>query len=149
MIEIDVDNATDERVDAEAVAALVEAVLHAEGVSAAEGSVLLVDTATMTRLNAEHRALDEVTDVLAFPIDDGDDDLPEGAPRLLGDVVVCLEQCARQAGEQSVSRGEELATLIVHGTLHLLGHDHEADDGEMLERQDALLAQVEPIGWSD
>jgi probable rRNA maturation factor len=148
MIEIDVENETAEPVDTGAIAGLVTSVLEAEGVVAAEASVLLVTAATMQRLNAEHRGLDEVTDVLAFPIDDGDDDLPDGAPRLLGDVVICLERCASQAAEQDVARGDELATLAVHGTLHLLGYDHEADDGEMLARQDALLDAVEPIGWS-
>ena len=148
MIEIDVDNETTERVDTEAIADLVGSVLEAEGVEAAEASLLLVTPATMQRLNAEHRGVDEVTDVLAFPIDDGDDDLPEGAPRLLGDVVICLERCASQAAEQEVARGDELASLAVHGTLHLLGYDHETDDGEMFARQDALLDGAEAIGWS-
>jgi probable rRNA maturation factor len=85
--------------------------------------------------------------VLSFPIDE-DDDLPVGLPRMLGDVVVCPAQVARQADEASVPPGHELATMAVHGTLHLLGFDHERDAGEMLERQDALMAAVADVAWT-
>ena len=93
----------------------------------------------MRALNAEHRELDEVTDVLAFPMD-GVDELPPGLERQLGDVVICFEQAERQAGEAGVELRAEVRTLVVHGLLHLLGHDHEADAGEMLARQDELMA---------
>ena len=82
----------------------------------------------MQALNAEHRELDEVTDVLAFPLD-GRDELPDGLERQLGDVVVCHAQAVRQAGEAGVPPLDEVRTLVVHGLLHLLGHDHEIDDG--------------------
>ena len=91
----------------------------------------------MRALNAEHRALDEVTDVLAFPLD-GRDALPAGLERQLGDVVVCFAQAERQAAEAGLETPAEVRTLVVHGLLHLLGHDHEADAGEMLARQDEL-----------
>ena len=93
----------------------------------------------MRALNAEHRGLDEVTDVLAFPLD-GLDELPPGLERQLGDVVVCFAQAARQAAEAGVETLAEVRTLVVHGLLHLLGHDHESDAGEMLARQDELSA---------
>ena len=116
------------------------AVLAAEGV---EGpcalGIAFVGESEMRALNAEHRDLDEVTDVLAFPLD-GVDELPPGLERQLGDVVVCFEQAARQAAEAGVETRAEVRTLVVHGLLHLLGHDHEADAGEMLARQDALIA---------
>ena len=64
----------------------------------------------MRALNREYRAKDEVTDVLAFPIDERDE-LPTGMPRLLGDVVICLDRCAEQAGEQGHSPGAELVVL--------------------------------------
>ena len=93
----------------------------------------------MRSLNAEHRALDEVTDVLAFPLD-GRDDAARRARAQLGDVVVCFAQAVRQAAEAGIETPAEVRTLVVHGLLHLLGHDHEADAGEMLARQDELGA---------
>ena len=144
---VEVRNHTAERVDEAGIVAAVERVLRDGRAEGAEVAVLLVDEAEMTRLNAAHRGLNTVTDVLAFPIDE-DDDLPAGLPRMLGDVVVCPAQAARQAAESAVEPGHELATLVVHGTLHLLGHDHETDDGAMLRRQDALRADVDDVRWS-
>ena len=95
----------------------------------------------MRALNAEHRAIDEVTDVLSFPLD-GLDELPPGLERQLGDVVICLAQAERQAAEAGVEPLAEVRTLVVHGLLHLLGHDHESDAGEMLARQDELNAAL-------
>jgi rRNA maturation RNase YbeY len=144
---VEVRNETAERVDEAGIVTAVERVLEDAGADEAEVAVLLVDETEMARLNGLHRGRAEVTDVLAFPID-ADDDLPAGLPRMLGDVVVCPAQAARQAAEAGVERGEELATLVVHGALHLLGHDHETDDGEMLRRQDAIRTSVDAVGWS-
>ncbi len=144
---VEVRNDTAERVDEAGIVAAVEQVLRDGGADGAEIAVLLVDEPEMTRLNREHRGEEGVTDVLAFPIDE-DDDLPAGLPRMLGDVVVCPAQAARQAADAGVDRGRELATLVVHGTLHLLGHDHETDDGEMLRRQGDICADVADVGWS-
>ena len=103
--------------------------------------IAFVGESEMRALNAEHRAHDEVTDVLAFPLD-GRDELPPGLERQLGDVIVCHAQAARQAGEAGVETPAEVRTLVVHGLLHLLGHDHESDAGEMLARQDELSAAL-------
>jgi probable rRNA maturation factor len=143
---VEVDNRTGERVDEEALARVVEAVIDDCGLGDAEAAVLLVDGEEMRALNRTHRAIDAETDVLAFPIDEADE-LPIGLPRLLGDVVVCLPVAVRQAAEHGVERGAELATLAIHGTLHLAGHDHERDDGEMLRRQDELVARLGTVAW--
>ncbi len=131
----------------EGIAAVVEAVLVAEGAGEAEVGVLLVGADEMRRLNREHRERDEPTDVLAFPIDEGPDDALPGVPRLLGDVVVCVPVLLEQASANEVAPGAELVDLVVHGTLHLLGHDHETDDGTMLRRQDAIVAGLAPLPW--
>ena len=89
-------------------------------------AVEYVEEARMRELNAAHRGLDEPTDVLSFPID-GREAL-DGGPRELGDIVICVERTA------------DVAEAIVHGMLHLLGMDHEADAGEMLALQRRLLA---------
>ena len=66
-----------------------------------------------------------------------------GPPRLLGDVVVCARQALRQARADSLPPAFELAVLLVHGTLHLLGYDHEIDAGQMALRQAELLELVD------
>lgn len=143
---VEVDNRTGERVDEEALASVVEAVIDDCGLGDAEAAVLLVDGEEMRALNRTHRAIDAETDVLAFPIDEADE-LPIGLPRLLGDVVVCLPVAIRQAAERGIEPGAELATLAIHGTLHLAGYDHERDDGEMLQRQDELVARLGTVAW--
>ena len=84
-----------------------------------------VDAATIARLNSEHRGKPEATDVLSFPLDGAA--YNDGVPRELGDVVICPEHTA------------DLREAIVHGVLHLVGFDHETDDGEMLALQAQLL----------
>lgn len=129
--------ATDERagdrseaVDVRAWAVLAEAVLRAERVTSGEFNLVFVDPDEMARLNAEHMGEDGPTDVLSFPLD-GADPHPVGA-RMVGDVVVC-PACAADG---------DLALLVVHGVLHLLGYDHArtADAARMQARERELLA---------
>jgi probable rRNA maturation factor len=144
--DVEVANRTAEEVDAAAVGQIVASVVEAELDGDAEAGVLLIGPEEMRALNLEHRGVDDVTDVLAFPIDGGDD-LPDDLPRLLGDVVVCLEQAAGQAVDAGHPPGRELAILTVHGTLHLLGYDHELDEGEMLALQDRLCEGIADVRW--
>ena len=104
-----------------------EAALAAAGVEEGHLAVALVDADEIARLNREHRGLDRPTDVLSFPVDE---DAPAAGPRELGDVVICPEHTA------------DLTEAVVHGVLHLCGHDHEADDGEMLALQDRVMAAL-------
>ena len=144
-LDLTVEGADGAGVDERALRDLALVLLEAEGVdgSCALG-IAFVGENEMQALNAEHRGLDEVTDVLAFPMD-GRDELPPGLERQLGDVVVCRAQAVRQAGEAGIEPLEEMRTLVVHGLLHLLGHDHEIDEGEMLARQDELQAALPPL----
>jgi probable rRNA maturation factor len=143
---VEVDNRTSQQPDTEALAELVDRVLDAQGATDDEVAIILVDPEPMRVLNREYRSKDEVTDVLAFPIDERDE-LPTGMPRLLGDVVICLDRCAEQAGEQGHTPGAELVVLAVHGVLHLLGYDHETDDGAMLRLQDGLTGDLGEVRW--
>jgi probable rRNA maturation factor len=131
--------------DAGSVERLVQGVLDDLGV---EGpcslAVCLVDDDAIRALNRDHRRIDEVTDVLSFPVD-GLDPLPAGMERELGDVVISLAQARRQALAEGVTELEELRSLVVHGVLHLAGFDHETDAGEMFERQDRLLATLPAV----
>jgi probable rRNA maturation factor len=86
-------------------------------------SVLIVDDARMHRLNAHYRGIDRPTDVLAFAMREGP--FTHLQPQLLGDVVISAETALRQARARHHSLAEELTRLLIHGTLHLLGYDHE------------------------
>jgi|1186.fasta_scaffold187902_2 probable rRNA maturation factor len=139
-LDLTVEGAGEAGLDEGALRALALAVLDAEGVAGPWAlGLTFAGEDEMRALNARHRGLDEVTDVLAFPLD-ARDELPIGLERQLGDVVVCQAQAVRQAREAGAEPLVELRTLIVHGLLHLLGHDHETDAGDMLARQDELLA---------
>jgi len=144
----DARNETAETIDLEAVSELVDTVLRAEETDG-EVSILFVEPAEIRKLNHKYRGLDAVADVLAFPLDE-DGDVLEGGPRMLGDVVICTERAREQAQELGHSPADELATLLAHGTLPLLGYDHEADadDGRMLSRQDELLTGLPAVGWA-
>jgi probable rRNA maturation factor len=91
-------------------------------------SVELVDVERIRELNRKHRGLDAPTDVLSFPIDEGEE---VAGPRELGDVAICPDLT------------EDLAEATVHGVLHLCGFDHEADAGEMLELQATAMRALE------
>ena len=135
-VHVEVENRSAHGVDETAVRAAVVATLQAESVTAGEVGIVLVRPDEMAALNAAHRGKDEPTDVLSFPVD-GRDALPEGLPRQLGDVVVCPERAEAD--------GTPVALLLVHGVLHLVGYDHEADNGDMLRRQEAIFQEVGPV----
>jgi len=98
----------------------------------AELSIALVGNAEIRKLNAQFRKKDYSTDVLSFPAQDGI--LSE--VRLLGDVVISVDQAKQQARERSRTLDEEMITLLIHGVLHLLGYDHErsAKDARTMTR---------------
>ncbi len=126
--------------------ALAEHVLADEvlGARAIELTIHMVDEESITDLNREHMGADGPTDVLAFPVDDPAE-VPGGLPVLLGDVVICPGVAAKQA--QGVDGGlqGEMSLLLVHGILHLLGHDHaEHEEREVMQRREVeLLAGFE------
>jgi probable rRNA maturation factor len=101
------------------------AALDAAGVSDGHVAVAFVEEDQIRSLNRDHRGLDSPTDVLSFPVD-GAGPLTAG-PRELGDVVICREHTT------------DVVEAVVHGVLHLCGHDHETDSGEMLALQDRIV----------
>jgi probable rRNA maturation factor len=100
------------------------------GIRRAEASLLLADDATLQALNRQYRAIDRPTDVLSFAQLEGPDRqaLATGPTLQLGDVAVSVERARRQAATYGHAFDRELAYLFVHGLLHLLGYDHEADE---------------------
>ena len=115
MVAVEVDNRSGETVDEAAAAELARRVLADEGVEAGELGLTFVGPDEMRALKREHLGVDEATDVLSFPLD-GRDELPEGLPRALGDVVLCPQVV-----------GDDWRRPLVHGLLHLLGYDHGAE----------------------
>jgi probable rRNA maturation factor len=145
LVDLVLEGVAEAGLDEGSVERLVTGVLADVGVDGTVAlSVRLVGDDEIRVLNREHRALDEVTDVLSFPVD-GLDPLPGDMERELGDVVISLPQTRRQAAEAGVGDLAELSELVVHGVLHLAGFDHEADEGEMLARQDRLVGSLAPI----
>jgi probable rRNA maturation factor len=124
MVQVEVANRSGAAVDERAAAELARRVLAAEGIEDGELGLAFVPADEARRLKQEHLGADETPDVLAFPID-GRDELPEGVPRQLGDVVVCPEVV-----------GEDWRPPLVHGLLHLLGYQH----GPEMEAREAATA---------
>ena len=122
------------------------------------GSLLLTSDGEVHALNREWRQRDKPTNVLSFPMLERADLLalaPGGPPELLGDVALAYETCAREAAERAVPLAHHVAHLIVHGLLHLAGHDHElgtaqADAMEALETKAlAIMGIADPYGSRD
>ncbi len=108
------------------LAELVRRLAASWGVVDREVTVVLVDDAAIAAMNVRDRGVEGPTDVLSYPLHEPDD---AGFPTLphLGDVVVSLDTARRQARERGVEPWHEVAELVAHGLLHLLGHDHQAD----------------------
>ena len=150
-------DAPEPAVDLDRWSGFAVAVLGELGVEGeAELSVIFVDEAHIARLNARHLGHQGATDVLAFPIDGVAEvstsglapgratEDPDDQPLLLGDVVICPAVAESQAPEHAGSLDDELALLIVHGVLHVMGMDHATDDERvaMQARERELLAKL-------
>jgi probable rRNA maturation factor len=122
VIDVEVENRSGATVDEEGAIELARRVLAAEGVDAGELGLVFVDPEESRALKLEHLGIDEATDALAFPLD-ALDELPDGLPRQLGDVVVCPQVV-----------GAEWRAPLVHAVLHLVGYDH----GDAMEAREAL-----------
>lgn len=128
-VQVDVQNATDD--DSVPAADIIEtwvarALAAAAFEAAAEVSVRIVEADEIQALNSDYRDKDKPTNVLSFPAGEVAG-LPAEVPRLLGDIVVCADVVAAEAAEQGKVPADHWAHLLVHGTLHLLGFDHESE----------------------
>ena len=131
---------------------IAQTVLKAEEVAPLyEVSLVFTDSETVRRLNRDYRGVDEPTDVLAFCMlsqNEADSSFalpPDGVTRL-GEVIISYPQAVEQASEQGHSSERELALLIIHGILHLLGYDHEEaeEESKMRTRERELLERCLP-----
>ena len=103
-------------------------------------TVAFVSDSAMRQLNRMWRRKPGTTDVLSFPAEQADFEKEEGST--LGDVVISLEQAARQAKDNGLTLDQEVSQLILHGLLHLCGYDHENDNGEMNRLELRLRAKL-------
>lgn len=101
------------------------AILKTTGQAGAELSISLVDDPSIRELNGRYRGKPRPTDVLSFSLVEGE--FADRRGKLLGDVVISVDTAARQARERRRGLDDTVAKLLVHGVLHLLGHDHEED----------------------
>ena len=124
MITVEASNRSGVTVDEAGATALARVVLGSEGVRDGELGIAFVSPDEIRALKREHLGIEEATDVLSFPLD-GRDELPDGVPRALGDVVLCPHVV-----------GEDWRGPLVHGLLHLLGYEH-GDEMEAREREHA------------
>jgi probable rRNA maturation factor len=126
VIEVETANRSGVVVDERGAIELARSVLASEGIEAGELGIAFVGADEMRALKSQHLGIDEATDVLSFPLD-GLDEVPEGVPRALGDVVLCPDVV-----------GDDWRMPLVHGLLHLLGYDH---GDEMRAREEAHATQ--------
>ena len=159
------DEQSDVELDLQRWQSLAESVLLAEGVrGATELSVLYIGETEMVELNEAHMGVNGPTDVLSFPIDAEDIEVVSGPnslsrgpdrspidtgdlPLLLGDIVICPVVANRQFATHAGTLDDELALLLVHGILHILGHDHaEAEEGVRMRTRE--LGLLESLHWN-
>ncbi len=120
-----------------------EAAMEQEGAAGAWLSATVADDDYVRALNRDYRGIDRPTDVLSFPMEEGEDIAaePDG---FLGDIVLSLPRAKAQAAEYGHSLLRELSFLTVHGALHLLGYDHmeEGEAAAMFAKQEAILTKM-------
>ena len=149
-VETDVSGDWDSRIDWPALArsAVHAAVAQSRhpGLSDSEVSVKFTSDDEVRSLNAAWRGKDKPTNVLSFPM--ADESELAGA-QLLGDVVLAAGVCAAEAAERNVAIETHAAHLVVHGTLHLLGYDHETSDEDAEEMEDVERRALAAIGIAD
>lgn len=161
-LEIDIDSLwpgdTDWAELAEAAAATLAQITPELANPRLSASVLLTSDAEVHALNREWRGKDKPTNVLSFPMLERAELLaltPDGPPELLGDVAVALETCQREAADKGIPLEHHVSHLIIHGLLHLAGHDHETSPADAAEMEAleikalALLGIPDPYGDSE
>lgn len=118
---------------------LIARILEAEGCGRDTLTLILADSGCLRRLNRKYRHIDRVTDVISFALREGHPH--PGEPTELGDIYISLPRTRRQARQYRVSFNQELRRLVVHGTLHLLGYDHQklVQAARMRKREDLYL----------
>jgi probable rRNA maturation factor len=131
-------------VDARALKSAMRRLLASIDRGDASISLTLVDDAAIRELNRDHRGKDKPTDVLSFPLEPE----PFAHEKLLGDIVISIETARRQAADYDAPLQREIERLMIHGLLHVLGHDHmEPDERREMEAEERRLAAAIGMPW--
>jgi probable rRNA maturation factor len=148
-VEFSVEDGLSANWDEPRITSLVAALVSAELPLARDYlvSLHLVGDEAIRALNATHRDKDAATDVLSFPLQSGDFVVPPGEPLHLGDVVVSHPRAVAQADEYGHSVEREVAYLVAHGVLHILGYDHE-EETERLRMREKEEEALRPLGFT-
>ena len=125
---VDIENSTPLRFDRNIIDKITDLLTHKSV------ELLIVDNDTIQKLNREHRGIDRPTDVLSFP-------LADNPSHMLGSIVISADKVEEAAKEFGHTPQEELALLYIHGLLHLLGYDHEVDEGQMRQKEKELIEE--------
>jgi probable rRNA maturation factor len=144
-LKILIDNQQKKRVQTQFIRQKTKQILNALGCDAHEISLVVTDNDQIRELNRTYRGKDKPTNVLAFPMQEGE--FADITPGLLGDLVLSCETAQKEANDAGITLEERMSQLLVHGILHLLGFDHEQGESEAREMEDkslALLRKIEP-----
>lgn len=128
---IDLENHTDLNVDLSYLESIAKTLCHKEF------ELIITSSDEIQLLNKTHRGKDSATDVLSFPLEYDMPNMP------MGSIVICDEYVKTKAQEYGHTQQEELTLLFIHGLLHLLGFDHETDNGEQRKKEEELIKQFE------
>lgn len=137
------------KIDKKKIKGTAGAILASMGCTSVELSILFMDDEGIRDLNRDYRKKDKPTDVLSFPMREGE--FSELNPGLLGDVVISLDTASMQAVENGKTMEEEVTFLLIHGILHLLGFDHEQSAAEarlMQAKENEILSRCKKITWT-
>ena len=141
-------DATRRRFDRRGLRRALVRLLEETGEGDASVALTLVGDAGIRRINRERRGKDAATDVLSFPLYAPGEPTPAGVERLLGDIVISVPTAQRQARAYDATLDAELKRLLVHGLLHLLGHDHERPrERTRMLAEERRLATAIGIEW--
>lgn len=136
---IEINNLTTKTVDKQDLVKAINIVLKGEGINPESHlSIVLIGSGRMRKLNKKHRGKNKVTDVLAFPANDLD-------RNNLGEIVICTREVVKNAKRLNSEFEKELITILIHGTLHILGYDHEKSEAEakkMEQKQNQYIKET-------
>ena len=134
------------KLDAQWLRRVAEITLQHEGVAEeTQMTLVITDDEGIQELNRQFRDTDSPTDVLAFASEEGEDFVtPSDLPAYLGDVIISYPRAVEQAAQEGHSTKNELALLVIHGILHLLGYDHKEEEKrtQMWKQQDNIMKQL-------
>jgi len=144
-LKILIDNQQKKEISTDTIRQKTKQILNALGYDTHEISIVITDNAQIQQLNKTYRKVDKPTNVLAFPMQEGE--FADIAPSLLGDIVISCEKAQQEADSANISIDERMSQLLIHGILHLVGFDHETSPGDAQNMEDkslVLLRKIEP-----